>query len=318
MLFDLHCDTLHEIYEKKVSLYQNRLAFDLHRFSAYSPRCQVMAIWVDDRFSGEDALNRFLAIYRSAQESLKENDERAVVCLDGEDLRRATGGQSRAAVFLALENGSAFNGELVNIDRLYRLGVRFVTLTWNGENQLGYGCLSENKGLKGFGKAAVRRMEELGMIVDVSHLSDRGFEDVAALCARPFIATHSNARSVCDHPRNLTDEQFLEIRRRGGIVGLNLYPRFLRGEAADFDDVRRHLEHFLALGGETILALGGDLDGASLPPDFHGVESYRNLFEYLLSKNMEETLLHRVFFRNAYEFCVRALTNSPLSDMIKK
>ncbi len=141
-------------------------------------------------------------------------------------------------------------------------------------------------------------MGRLGMLVDVSHLSDPGFWDVAELVPGPFFASHSNARQVFSHTRNLTDAQFTAIIDHNGVAGLNLYAQFL-GERVDLDTVVSHLEHWLELGGERSIALGGDLDGCSqLPEGFRGVEDWERLWERLLQRNYSEALLRALFFEN--------------------
>ena len=136
------------------------------------------------------------------------------------------------------------------------------------------------------------------MLVDVSHLSDAGFWDVADMLTGPFFASHSNARAGFSHPRNLTDEQFTAIIDHGGVAGLNLYGEFL-GDRPNVDTVIAHLDHWLALGGARSIALGGDLDGCSLlPAGFTGVESWELLYERLLQHNYHESLIRDVFFNN--------------------
>jgi len=136
------------------------------------------------------------------------------------------------------------------------------------------------------------------MLVDVSHLSDPGFWDVAEELSGPFFASHSNARAVFSHPRNLTDEQFTAIIDHNGVVGLNLYANFL-GERADLDTAIAHLEHWLELGGERTVALGGDLDGcSSLPEGITGIQDLDRLWERLLQRNYSEALVRALFFEN--------------------
>ena len=136
------------------------------------------------------------------------------------------------------------------------------------------------------------------MLVDVSHLSDPGFWDVIETTARPVIATHSNARAVFPNPRNLTDEQFTAIINTNGVAGLNMYAGFL-GDEPDLDTVRAHLEHFLALGGEDHVSMGGDWDGCTqLPQGIHGIQDMEKLYEHLLRYNYTESLLEKLFYSN--------------------
>ena len=175
-----------------------------------------------------------------------------------------------------------------------------MTLTWNGPNELGCGT-SKNEGLTDFGKAAIKEMERVGMLVDLSHISDAGFDDACSVATKPLIASHSNSRAVCGHIRNVTDEQFQEYVKRGGLVGLNYSKDFICDdpEKADFDWLYRHIEHFLSLGGEKVIALGSDFDGTRVPECLSSVEKNADFYEYLLKKNLSEDLVRDIFFENA-------------------
>jgi membrane dipeptidase len=143
-----------------------------------------------------------------------------------------------------------------------------LTLTWNGKNDIASGNDTAD-GMSDFGREAVRALEDHRIVVDVSHLNDAGFADLLHVATRPFVASHSNSRAVCPHPRNLTDAQFGEIRDRGGLVGINYYRAFIAdvpaGKDVTFDQLSRHIDHFLSLGGEKVLALGSDFDGSDTP-----------------------------------------------------
>jgi membrane dipeptidase len=165
-------------------------------------------------------------------------------------------------------------------------------------------------GLTPFGRELVREMAALSMIVDVSHLSDRGFEEVSSLLPGPFVASHSDSRAVCGHPRNLTDEQFCEIVRRGGLVGLNLCPAFLAEKPnPGYTAVLPHIGHFLSMGGENILAVGADFDGAPLPDGIGGIADIGKLRQAVASA-FSETIAEKIFFGNALRFLNSALTES--------
>lgn len=207
----------------------------------------------------------------------------------------------KCAAWLAIEGAAALGGKLERVQQLRDRGVRLMTITWNGSNELAHGCFSLcDEGLTPFGKAAVREMERVGIFPDVSHLNPRGFDDLMACTAGPVIATHSLSKTVCDHPRNLTDAQFTALCQRGGLVGLNLCAEHL-GEQT-FEQFERHLEHDLALGGEGCLALGCDLDGMDFPPEWNGIDAMMLLGDYLTRKNYQKTLIDRLFFDNAYQF----------------
>ena len=209
----------------------------------------------------------------------------------------------KTAAFLTIENGSVLAGDLSRVHTLAEQGVRAITLTWNGENELGSGHTTDH-GMSEFGKAAVREMEKENILVDVSHLNDPGFADLLEVATKPFVATHSNARAICAHKRNLTDVQIKEMVRRGCLIGLNYYGPFLRdgGAVRSLDDVYRHVAHFFDLGARKNLALGSDFDGAVLPPCLDSPEKAADFYEYLLSRGVSQQDADGIFFENARTF----------------
>ena len=158
-------------------------------------------------------------------------------------------------------------------------------------------------GLKPFGREALRRMEDNNIIADVSHLNDESFWGVIKAARRPVIATHSNSRRLCNVPRNLTDDQFGCIAERGGLVGLNFYTGFLREdrEHACMEDILRHAEHFLNLGGEDVLALGSDFDGAAMPDDLPDCGALPMLFSRLTDA-FGLTISEKICYKNSLDF----------------
>ena len=188
-----------------------------------------------------------------------------------------------------------------------RDGVRFLTLTWMGENELG--CGGEAGGpLTEFGRAVVRALPQYGIVPDVSHLSDEGVADVFECYDGPVVATHSNVRRVTGHHRNLTEKQIREIVRRGGLIGINLCSAFLSSDRmrACSDDVYRHLDVFLSLGAQDTVCFGTDFDGAHVPEDIRDIGGIPRLYGYLLARGLPETVLNKVFFENAWGFWKRA------------
>ena len=183
--------------------------------------------------------------------------------------------------------------------------MKIITLTWNAANAVGDGADVQNsKGITDFGKSVVREMEKCGVVVDVSHASDKLFYDVAEIATRPFIATHSNSRSVTNHRRNLTDEQFKIIKERNGIVGINFHRDFLSDnpDSASRYDLLKHIDKFLSLGGENVICIGTDFDGCNLPYDITGSESLAEIYEMLLKHNYKESLIRKIFYENALNF----------------
>ena len=300
-LFDLHCDTLYEAEKNGLSLVHNELALDFSRGKAYHTWIQAMAVWIPRGVRGNTAWALFQRCHRYLKNAL-HSEKKIRLCRETNDFHAVAPGG--AGVMLTVEGGSVLCGKLEQVASLHACGVRAMTLTWNDNNELGGGSDGETpSGITPFGKSVVKEMERLGIAVDVSHASDQLFEDVCGCAQKSFFASHSNARKICGHQRNLTDAQFDEIVRRGGVVGLNLYPAFLTGsQNASFDDIYRHLDHFWSLGGERTVALGSDFDGAQMPSCLKGIEDYICFYEYLLGKNIKERWIDQLFFDNAYRF----------------
>ena len=179
-----------------------------------------------------------------------------------------------------------------------RDGVVAINLTWNHANALsGAHADQPERGLSEIGRRFVEKMEELRILVDVSHLSEAGFWDVAEIASRPFIASHSNAKSVWNHTRNLTNEQITAIIGNQGVIGLNFYEGFVGG-SRDLDMVRAHLDRILELGGARNVALGGDWDGCDLIADLPAIDSLPRLYEYLLLHGYDEAVVQDLFYNN--------------------
>lgn len=301
--FDLHCDTIAECANQNQPLRENTLQLSLERGKTYSPWFQCFAVWIPDSLRGGEAFAYFQRIHEKFLEELKRNQGSLTACIQKENFQRIEEAGGCGAV-LTVEGGAALAGKLENIAYFAKRGVKALTLTWNGPNEIGDGAMAEHpKGLTEFGKKAIAELEKYGIVIDISHAGDPLFYEVAERAGRPFIASHSNARTVCGHPRNLTDDQFQIIKHRGGLVGLNFYVDFLRDSGtACMEDVLRHAEHFLSLGGEKTLAIGSDFDGAKMPEDLQGVQAVEALAECFLKHGYAESLVDDIFYGNAYRF----------------
>lgn len=304
-LFDLHCDTLYRAYTENSTLFNDSFHISFRKAKGISPYIQCLAVWIPDEYRGQAAVELFKGCVSKLHEQLDGTDIK--ICVTKEDIKsvRDSGGQ---AVILTVEGGAVLDGKAENVEMLRNAGVRMMTLTWNGKNELGDGVGVENAGgLSDFGKSIIPVLEESNIIIDVSHASEALFYDVAELAKKPFAASHSDSKSVCPHRRNLTDEQFGIIRQNGGIVGLNFCRDFLNKQAtnAKMCDIIRNAEHFLSLGGEKTIAIGGDFDGADIPSDMSGIETMPELYEMFLHHNYSEQLVEDIFFNNAAGFFER-------------
>lgn len=267
---------------------------------------QCFAVFIPDELRGRDAVAYYERWRDSFRRQTAQFSDRVLPCRGAAEIGRAWA-EHKTAALLTVENGSVLAGSLERVARLVEDGVRAVTLTWNGENELGSGHESD-RGLTDFGKRAVRELERCGILADASHLNDRGFYDLLDVAQKPFLVTHSNARAVCAHPRNLTDDMIRELVRRGCLIGLNYYVRFLRDDDAPctLDDLYRHAARFFELGAERCLALGSDFDGAALPECLSSPSRALDFYDYLLDRVPRE-LADGVFYRNAQEFFERNL-----------
>ena len=294
-IFDAHCDTLTKLSEKDAL--QN---FDgminggmLREYGGY---IQVFAAYINKKY--ENPLSRAMEI---ADIFHRETAACGMVpVFDGETLSR-TMEEGKVGAILSMEDGRGLCGSLSVLRMLYRLGFRLLTLTWNGENELGQGAVgSEGGGLTPFGKEVVRELNRLGMAADVSHLSEQGFWDTLEISRKPIIASHSNAKAICDHPRNLTDVQIRALIKTGGGIGINFYTVFLNGkEKADMTDVIRHMEHILSLGGEDALGIGSDFDGIPTAPEGLGTaREMQTLFEALSRLGYRDALIEKIAYKN--------------------
>ena len=305
-LIDLHCDTLTDcmyagsniidtLDDPARTLSLTSIPKDIHW-------AQFFAVFVPDELREEKAIRFFDDACANFDRQMEKFGDRVAPCRNADDMEKAWAA-GKTAAFLTIENGSALAGDLSRDHTLAEQGVRAITLTWNGENELGSGHTTDH-GMSEFGKAAVREMEKENILVDVSHLNDPGFADLLEVATKPFVATHSNARAICAHKRNLTDVQIKEMVRRGCLIGLNYYGPFLRdgGAVRSLDDVYRHVAHFFDLGARKNLTLGSDFDGAVLPPCLDSPEKAADFYEYLLSRGVSQQDADGIFFENACTF----------------
>ena len=322
-VFDLHCDTIDllgmrdwEPYigygcqvgdEGFVDLCSNKAAISLERMQDFA-WTQAFAIWIPDLYESKDAL-RF---YMQARDWFYAQADKYSDCIEQVRDARTIGDihtKSKVAAILTVENGSPVGLGSDIVREFARDGVKMVTLTWNGKNPLGSGH-DTSEGLSDYGKKIIKTLEDERIVVDVSHLNDEGFKDLLGIAKRPFIASHSNSRVVCDVPRNRTDDQFRAIRDSGGLAGLNYYRSFITtrdikatGEVT-FDELAAHVEHFLDLDGENTLALGSDWDGSDVPAWLTPCDTIAAL-RARFAERFGEVITQKMFCSNTRGFFVR-------------
>lgn len=295
-LFDGHCDTAYELWRRGQTLCRNTCHIDLRKASAFGAYAQVFAFC---SYAGsavvdcEAMLTEPLAVLRN---EVKKNAA-CIAFADTQETLLRTVAAGKAAALLSVEGAEVIACDPGRLSALREQGFRMLTLTWNADNTLA-GCHLSGGGLTAKGKAFVKEAQGLDILVDVSHLGERAFWNLVDITTKPLLASHSNARALCDHSRNLTDDQLRAIAETGGTVGLNLYPPFL-GENADFEMLLRHLEHMLTVCGESHVAIGGDLDGCDiLAAGFSSVADYADFYAFLSARGYGADLLDRLFFTN--------------------
>lgn len=301
--FDCHADTLTEIPLSE-NLMHNTCCLDLERVRRFTSHyTQIFAVWMDQekvlqsRVSAEDA---FQEAYQRSMRLMLEQSAYLKWCQNADDMKEAHA-QGKAAVFLAVEDVSVM-GSLAG--QIRELGFRFAMLTWNYENAFGCGAVTDqSKGLTKEGREMAKQLLDQQMILDISHLSDQGVEDLFQLTDQPVIASHSNVREVCNHPRNLKKEQIQELIRRKGLIGMNFYQEFV-ARRPKLTDLLRHMDIVLKMGGEDVLVLGGDLDGCKnqLVQGIKGVQSIPDLKDAMEREGFGSSVIEKVFWKNAERF----------------
>lgn len=311
---DCHCDTLTELYNKNASLYENEQHFDIKRQIALGGGLQFCAIYVPTEvFRYQGGLRYTLCLLDKYNQEIKKLHENGIDVLQVRTAENAGNVlKHKAATLLAIEEGGAIDGSLEALRCLYELGVRAMTLTWSNRNDIADGINEEatGSGLTLFGKQVVAEMNRLGMLVDVSHISTAGFWSVIEASTKPIIATHSNAKSLCSHPRNLNDEQIKALAQNGGLAGITFAGQFLEEDWSNacIESVYKHIDYMLNLiGNDDHIGFGSDFDGISHPPyNIQGVQDYKPLIEYL-SKYYSDETINKITHQNVINLLQKVL-----------
>lgn len=307
-IIDMHCDTISRIYKNPDSqLRQNDFQLDLMKMKSSGYLLQNFAMFIDldeTEHPYETCLEQ-IRIFKSELE--KNSDLIAPVTNYAEILKNEKLGKMSA--LMTIEEGQVCGGDLRILKEFYDLGARMMTFTWNHKNTLGFPAEpvhdSDRGGLTHLGIAFLDAMEQLGIIPDVSHLSDQGITDVCRLAKKTFVASHSNSRSLCGRCRNLPDELIRKIAEKGGVIGANFYGPFLTSIPDSNDcffsyakDVARHIRHLVDVGGLACVGLGSDFDGIDDNIEMKDC-SFLPLLEAELCKiGFSETEIEHIFYRN--------------------
>lgn len=295
--FDAHCDTISRGAHHCWDLKENSGHIDLERGSKFSRYAQIFALFHSAGDAPEGQLWPICQkLYAHLLKQLAQNRESISFCRTGEEIDAAIKSGKMAAL-LSIEGAELLDCRTERIETVAQWGTRLMNLTWNFPNAVsGTNCRETDRGLSAYGRDFVRELENHGIYADVSHLSDAGFWDLVHMARKPVVASHSNARALCPHSRNLTDDMFRAIRDSGGVVGMNFYRAFV-GEGEDA--LIAHIEHFLELGGEKTVCFGGDLDGCDvLAGTLQGLQDVPSIYSTLRQHGYSEALLEDIFWNN--------------------
>ena len=304
-VFDLHCDTalalLGKTGNEAGNLKHNSLHIDLDRAAKLEAYCQCFACFTTPDMQQWMKVSPIVVFERELATIQREVDKhkrmiRLAYCAEDVEANRDSG---KMSAILTIEGPAGFDFDPELLENLHQIGFRMSTLGWNEKNVL-TGSNVTGGGLTDKGREYVKEAQRLGILVDVSHISDEGFWDIMEITQAPVVASHSNSRAVCNHSRNLTDDMFRAICRTGGVAGINQYAEFL-GEHPTLDTVCDHVLHLLELDPDgKHIALGGDLDGCeAFSEGFEGIQSYPSLAQRLLERGLTEDMIRDIFWNNA-------------------
>jgi membrane dipeptidase len=306
LLIDAHCDTLLRLLHRPELDFADRLTpeqghIDLPRMREGGVSLQFFACYIEPQYKPTRSTRRALQVIDKFYEVVDQNADNMMMVKSVADLEQARS-LGKIGALLSIEGGEAIEGDLGVLRMLYKLGVRAIGLTWNERNDIadGVGDDGSRGGLSTFGKSVVKEMTRLGMLVDVSHLSDPGFYDVAEAVPGPFVATHSNSRAVCNHRRNLTDDQIKVLAQHRGVMGMNFSCGFVaEGRRPSTDDLIAHIDRISDLAGPGIIGLGSDYDGIGCTPEgLEDCSAFPKLADALARRGYKEKDIRGIFGEN--------------------
>lgn len=297
---DLHCDTAGRMYYEKLKLKESICKVDIEKLKKGNCLGQVFAIFVDQKLNF-DSYDEFKKIYDNFVAEINENKNEIEIVTNFDELKNVSK-NGKIGAFISIEEGEVIGSRIENVQKVYDLGVRIITVTWNYKNKLAYPNFQfkfQNKGLKQHGIEVINECERLGIIPDASHLSDGGFYDLVKICKKPFIASHSNARAITNHPRNLTDEMIKLLADKGGVMGLNFCSDFLgENTIASIDEITAHASHIKNVGGIDVLCLGSDFDGILNEVEIENSSQFDKLYDGLKKVKFTDDEIEKVFNKN--------------------
>lgn len=300
---DGHCDTLSKTLDEKKSLLENDLQFSFNKAIKTGGGIQILASFVDTKFlTSENAgFERCNNIINNLKQFENNNKCKILIKNKNELIEAIT--QKQTKVIFSIENGAAISGKLENIDYFYNQGVRIMSITWNDDNELGCGARTKNDiGLSNLGVQYVKKLNDIGIIIDISHTSEKTFWDTLKISEKTVVATHSNVYELCKNSRNLKDDQIKAIAKNGGIIGICFYSDFLNSKKrATVEDIVNHIKYIRDLVGIDYIGLGSDFDGMSVNETALGVENIGkidNIIYELRKQDFSDKEIEKIMWKN--------------------
>lgn len=312
MTVDGHCDTVLKIFDEN-SLFdsKNMTHVDIKRMLG-KVDLQFFAVYIESDYKPYKTLQRCLHIIDLFEKEINRSRKFIDLVTSKEHLRKL-GMSKKTHGILAIEGGEVLCGDIRILNILFTLGVRSICLTWNQRNEIADGCWESGTGggLTSFGIKVVNRMNELGMIIDVSHMSEAGFWSVIDTSQAPIIVSHGNCKTICNHARNLNDNQIKALAQKEGVVGITFVPEFLTASSASIEDVLNHIEYVINLVGPDYVGIGSDFDGVDkLPIGLEEVSKIPDIAEGLFKRGYKEQDVRKIMGGNFLRILNRVLPDN--------
>lgn len=297
---DLHCDTAYRMIKEDLSLNDDACKVNIEKLKTGGALAQTFAFFVDLE-EEKDPYDAFISMYNNFIREVDKNKDKIEIVRNTDELKQCNN-NGKVGAFLSIEEGEVLKGDVSKVLDVYEKGIRMLTLTWNYENSIGYPNVNfkyKDKGLKEKGIEIVNEMERVGIIPDCSHLSDGGFYDLSKICKKPFIATHSNARAIKNHPRNLTDDMIKILSNKGGVMGLNFCSDFVaEDDITKVSKIAKHAKYIKNIGGIDVLSIGSDFDGIENEVEIKDTSEMDKLYYGLKKEGFSDDDIEKVFYKN--------------------
>lgn len=312
-LLDTHCDTPGEILRgRNLAVDNSDIHVDFPKLVRGGVDAAFFALYVPAALATEQAYEHAVRLYNAVKDTVEANPDKAAFA-QSRDQAYANKSKGLFSVFLGLENGSPIGTSLAGLHEFYDKGVRYMTLCHSADNEICDSCAGNGRwhGLSPFGREVIREMNDMGMLIDVSHISDESFYDVLEISSRPVVATHSCCRALADHPRNMTDDMIRALADAGGVIQINFYPVFLDSSFKEsemflsprpsYKRIADHIDHVVELVGIEHVGIGSDFDGIEVTPEgMEDISMMPKLFEELTARGYKKSDLEKIASENFF------------------